>query len=376
LLDTLISQAPSFLLAAASFIGLLTVIVFIHEMGHFLVGRWCGARVDVFSIGFGREVWGWNDKHGTRWRVAWLPLGGYVKFTGDANAASMPDATAVRDETTFHGRPLWQRAAIVAAGPMANFILSIVLFAGVYSIVGKQIVAPVVSAVVKGSAAEKAGILAGDKILFLDGSKVVTFYDIPRLISDKQGVEISVKIERNAKELTLNVTPTTKEVKDGMGGKIKIGLLGVQRNINNGDVVYDRKNIIEAVSMGVTETWSIISQSLSYIKGMFVGSVSTDQLAGPVGIAQLTGNVATLGLTALVQLGAVLSISIGLINLFPIPMLDGGHLLYYLIEAVRGKALSPKVQEFGFMVGFAVVISLMLFATKNDILLRLNLFGN
>ena len=373
--NAFISHIPSFMLSAVSFIGLLTVIVFIHEMGHFLVGRWCGARVDVFSIGFGREIWGRNDKYGTRWRLAWLPLGGYVKFTGDANAASMPDATAVRDKTTFHGRPLWQRAAIVVAGPMANFLLSIVLFAGVYSIVGKQVVEPVVSALVKGGAAEKAGILAGDRIVSLDDTKVVSFYDIPRLISDKQGVEISVKVNRDGEDLIINVTPTAKEVNDGMGGKVKVGLLGIQRSLE-GSVTYERENVIDAIGLGIVETWSIITRSLSYIKGMLVGSVSTDQLAGPVGIAHLTGNVATLGFTALVQLGAILSISIGLINLFPIPMLDGGHLLYYLVEAVRGKALSQKTQEFGFMIGFAVVVSLMLFATKNDIFLRLNLFGN
>jgi len=375
LFNAFITQGPWILWSAASFIGLLTIIVFIHEMGHFLVGRWCGARVDVFSIGFGREIWGRYDKHGTRWRLAWLPLGGYVKFAGDANAASMPDAESRKDKTTFHGRPLWQRAAIVVAGPMANFLLAVVLFAGVYSLVGKQIVEPVISAVSKGSAAEKAGLLAGDRILSLDGMQVVSFYDIPRLISDKQGVEIPVKVARNGEELSLRVTPTAKEVDDGMGGKIKIGLLGVQRSIS-GNAVYERKNIIEAVGLGVTETWSIITRSLSYIKGMFVGTVSTDQLAGPVGIAHLTGNVATLGFVALVQLGAILSVSIGLINLFPIPMLDGGHLLYYLVEAVRGKALSQKTQELGFMVGFAVVVSLMLFATRNDLVLRLNIFGN
>ncbi|VAV91423.1 Intramembrane protease RasP/YluC, implicated in cell division based on FtsL cleavage [hydrothermal vent metagenome] len=375
MLEALISQAPGFMLAAISFIGLLTVIVFIHEMGHFLVGRWCGAKIDVFSVGFGREIYGWNDKHGTRWRVAWIPMGGYVKFSGDANAASMPDENAVKDPTTFHGRPLWQRAAIVAAGPMANFLLSIVIFAGIYTIVGKQMIEPIVSGLVKDGAAEKAGILAGDKIISIDGSKVVSFYDIPRLISDKQGVEVSVTVKRNGEEIKIGVTPTSREVNDGMGGKIDIALLGVQRSVN-GDVVYERKNIFQALVMGTTETWSIITRSLSYIKGMFVGTVSTDQLAGPIGIAQLTGNVASISFLALVQLGAILSISIGLINLFPIPMLDGGHLLYYLVEAVRGKALSQKAQEFGFMVGFAVVVSLMLFATKNDLFLRLGLFGS
>ena len=375
MLEFIISHAPGFLLSAVSFIGLLTVIVFIHELGHFMVGRWCGVRIDAFSIGFGREIVGWNDKYGTRWRLAWIPMGGYVKFAGDANAASMPDANALNDETTFHGSALWKRALIVVAGPMANFLLSIVLFAGVYSIVGKQYIEPVISGVVTNGAAEKAGLQAGDKIISIDGEKVVSFSDIPRLISDKQGVEVSVKIERNGEHRIIGVTPTVKEMGDGMGGKIKIARLGVQRIIGN-NLVYKRKNIIEAVGLGISETWAIITRSLSYMKGMFVGTVSTNQLAGPVGIATLTGTVAGLGITALVQLGALLSISIGLINLFPIPMLDGGHLLYYLVEAVRGKALSQKAQEFGFMVGFAVVVSLMLFATRNDLLFRLNIFGN
>jgi len=375
LLELIIGGAPGFLLSAVSFIGLLTVIIFIHELGHFMVGRWCGVRIDVFSIGFGREIFGWHDKHGTRWRMAWIPLGGYVKFAGDANAASMPDENAPKDPSSFHGSPLWQRALIVVAGPVANFLLAIVLFAGIYSTVGIPLIEPVVSSVINDGAAEKAGIKAGDKILSVDGSKVVSFSDIPRLISDKQGVEIPVRIERDGTEYKFNVTPTERVVKDGMGGTIKIALLGVQRKVD-GNVVYDRKNIVEALALGTTETWSIITRSLSYIKGMFVGTVSTDQLAGPVGIAKLTGTVAAIGFIALVQLGAVLSVSIGLINLFPIPMLDGGHLLYYAVEAVRGKALSKKTQEFGFMVGFAVVVSLMLFATKNDIFLRLNLFGS
>lgn len=374
LLNSIIGQAPYFLTALSAFVGLLTVIVFIHELGHFLVGRWCGARVDAFSIGFGREIFGWNDKHGTRWRFAWLPLGGYVKFAGDSNAASMPDEQATDDPTTFHGRPLWQRASIVLAGPMANFLLAIVLLSAIFMTVGKERIEPVVSTVIAGSAAEKAGIRPNDKIVRLDDTVINTFSDLPKYITDKAGVEIVATVIRDGREVILKVTPQATTVKDGMGGKIAIGRLGVSRKVVGNPLV--RLGPVEAVATASLETWSYITRSLSYIKGMIIGRVSTDQLAGPVGIAQLTGNVAQVSFVALVHLGAILSISIGLINLFPIPMLDGGHLLYYVIEAVRGKALSQKAQEVGFMVGFAVVVSLMLFATRNDLFIRNNWLGN
>jgi regulator of sigma E protease len=370
----MLSQAPTFLFTMAVFIAVLTVIVFIHEMGHFLVGRWCGARVDAFSIGFGREIFGWYDKHGTRWKISWLPLGGYVKFAGDANAASMGTQEASQDPTTFHGRPLWQRALIVVAGPVANFLLAIVLFTGLYSIVGVPDIPAVVSGIVPQSAAQDAGLKKGDRIIQIDGNKITSFSDISRNVADKKDVEISVVVVRDGQEITFKATPKGKVRKDGMGGKVEIGLLGVQRPI--GVLKYNRKNPAQAFSMAVGETWFVITKSLSYMKSMIVGRVGTEQLAGPLGIAKMTGKVAHFGFWPLVHLGAILSISIGLINLFPVPMLDGGHLMYYAIEAVRGKALSQRAQELGFMVGFALVISLMIFATKNDILLRTGWFSN
>ncbi len=376
MLDALISNGPTVLFSIATFIGVLTVIVFIHELGHFLVGRWCGVKVETFSIGFGKEVFGFNDKHGTRWRFAWLPLGGYVKFSGDANPASLSDGSETPAPHSLHGRPLWQRAAVVAAGPAANFLLAIAIFTGMYSIIGKPFLKPIASMVMAGSAAEKAGIVAGDIIVSVDNYKVVSFSDIPRLISDKSGVEVAVVVKRDGKEISLKATPKPRVVNDGMGGKVTIGLLGIQRSNKDGALVYNRKGPIEALGLGIYETWDVTARSLGYIKGMIVGDVSTKQLAGPLGIGKLTGNVAKQGFPNLLQLAALLSISIGLINLFPIPMLDGGHLMYYAIEAVRGKAMGQRAQEIGFMVGFAMVISFMLLATSNDLLFRFNIFGN
>ena len=364
----------SFLSVMVPFIGLLTVIVFFHELGHFLVGRWCGVRVEAFSIGFGREIFGWNDKHGTRWKIAWLPLGGYVKFAGDANAASMPDTTAAPEDESpdsFHAKPLWQRAAVVVAGPVANFILAIVIYTGLFSAIGVPVLPPVVDKVTVGSAAEKAGIQPGDRIVSIEGALIKSFTDIKRHISDKPGVEVKIVVERKGKELPLRVTPVETEISDGMGGKIKVGLLGIQRSSRG--LVYEKKSPVQAVITAVSETWNITSASLRYVRKMLIGEASTDQLAGPIRIAQVSGQVAAVSFAALLQLGAILSISIGLINLFPIPMLDGGHLLFYLVEAIRGKPLGPKAQEIGFKLGFALVITLMLVATWND-MSRINLF--
>ncbi len=366
MLDYIADNGVAFLTNAGAFIGVLTVIVFFHELGHFLVGRWCGVRVDVFSIGFGREIFGWNDKHGTRWKLAWLPLGGYVKFAGDANAASLPDPDAPAVEGTFHSKPLWQRASVIVAGPMANFILAIVIFAGLFFTVGQVMIKPLVGEVMKESAAEKAGLLSGDLILEIDGSKVVSFTDIPMIIANKYDVEIPVIVDRNGEKLTIMVTPSAAVVGNGMGRKMKIGRLGIRLPKINASI-FQRKGLGESIVLGTNKTWSIITGSLSSIKGMIVGTHNADQLAGPLGIAKLSGKVAKRGWFAIFELMAILSVSIGLINLFPVPMLDGGHLLYYTIEAVRGKALSQKVQEWGFMVGMVLVLSLMIFATKNDL---------
>lgn len=373
ILDTALAPILSFMSYALPFLAVLTVIIFIHELGHFLVARWCGVNVDTFSVGFGRELVGWTDRRGTRWKIGWLPLGGYVKFQGDANAASLQDAgQAPGRPGDFHGASVGRRAAIVAAGPAANFLLAIAIFTASFTLIGVPVSMPVIDEVRSGSAAEAAGLRPGDVIRRIDGRDIVSFTDIQRLVADRAGQELTIVIERNGQRLEVKATPQITEVPDGTGGTIRMGLLGISRNIAE-DLRYEKKDPGEAAVLAVQETWFVIERSLAYVKGVLLGRESADQLAGPLRIAQVSGQAAAISLAALFHLGAVLSVSIGLINLFPIPMLDGGHLLYYAIEVVRGRPLGQNAQELGFKVGLALVLMLMLVATWND-LLRLNLF--
>ena len=351
------------------FLLVMTIIVFFHELGHFAVARRFGVKVDTFSIGFGREIVGWTDRHGTRWKIGWLPLGGYVKFVDDENAASAPAAGArdCDDPGSFHCKPLWQRALIVAAGPLANFVLAIAIFAGMYSIAGVPVLEPVVHQVVPDSPAAKAGIRPGDRIVSIDGEKVESFLHISNIVALRAGEEVTIVVERNGARIPLKVRIGEREMPDGIGGKLRVGYLGVTHTAENG-IRYERKGPIEALALGAKSTWNIISGTMAYLKDMIVGRQSTEQLAGPIRIAQISQKAAETSWLALVQLAAVLSVSIGLINLFPIPMLDGGHLLYYAIEAIRGRPLSESAQEFGFRIGLALVLTLMLVATFNDIM--------
>ena len=351
------------------FLGVMTFIVFFHEFGHFIVARWCGVKIEAFSIGFGREIFGWNDKHGTRWKIAWLPLGGYVKFEGDENAASMPSEEVRRSasETSFYGKPLWQRALIVVAGPMANFLLAIAIFALTAMLIGVPVSDPVVDGVMENSAAAKAGLKPGDRFVSINGQPVKSFTDVRAIVSMRAGEKLKTVIERGGRRITVVLTPETREMPDGLGGKTRVGVIGVSHNLAK-DMRYVRKNPVEALSLGVKQTWRIISGTMVFLKRMVHGEAKSDQMAGPIRIAQYTSMAASVSFIMLVQLAAMLSVSIGLVNLFPIPMLDGGHLLYYLIEAVRGKPLGQSAQELGFKVGLALVLALMLATTFNDIL--------
>jgi len=353
----------------------LTIVVFIHEMGHFLVARWCGVRVDTFSIGFGRELFGFNDRRGTRWRLSAIPLGGYVKFTGDENAASMPDAAALEAlpeenrKGLFYFAPLWRRAAIVAAGPFANFILAIAVFAVLFATAGRPVSLPVVDSVVPDSPAEAAGIRPGDRIVAIDGSAIDSFAGIQRIVTLASGEELAITVERDGGRLELTATPERREVPDGFGGTQRVGVLGISRSIGAEEITYQRYGPAEAIVEGVEETGMIIERTLTYVKRLFTGRETVDQLSGPVRITQVSGVVASSGgVIALLHLTAILSVSIGLINLFPVPMLDGGHLVFYAIEAIRGRPLSPRMQEVGFRIGFALVIMLFVFVTFNDII--------
>jgi regulator of sigma E protease len=353
------------------FIAALTIIVFIHELGHFMVARWCGVAVEVFSIGFGREIFGWNDKHGTRWKVCWLPFGGYVKFEGDANPTSFPQASPESEMTrtagNFHGKPVWKRAAVVAAGPIANFILSILIFASVFAFVGIPVNEPRVGEVQPGSAAEKAGIKSGDLIAAIDGTKIESFGDIIKSVSFRGGELLHVTIDRNGTPLNLQVVAGTIEESDGFGGTTKRGLLGIFPPKVTSASPPRRLSLPDAISQGTSETWRIVSVTFKYLGKLVRGQESSKQIGGPVSIAKMAGDAASSGTMRFAIFIAFLSTSVGLINLFPIPMLDGGHLVYYAIETVSGKPLGKQAQEWGFRVGLSLVAMLMAFGFWNDL---------
>jgi regulator of sigma E protease len=366
------------------FLLVLTIVVFFHELGHFLIARACGIRVLVFSVGFGPELIGRNDRHGTRWKISAIPLGGYVKFFGDENAASVPDPSAIAQmseadrEVSFFHQPVAARAAVVAAGPIANFILAIAIFAGIFAIYGKESIAARVASVQPGSAAEAAGFLPGDLVLSIGGQPIESFGELQRIVVTNPGQPLSIVVERKGERKILTATPVLSEMKDGFGNVHRQGMLGITRApVGQGESAIKPVDLLTALRLGVQETWFVIDNSLSYLGRVVIGRESADQLGGPGRIAQIAGQVwqgglnnggLGGGLVAIIQLAAVLSVSIGLLNLFPIPLLDGGHLLFYAVEAVRGRPLSERAQELGFRIGLAVVVMLMIFATYNDIL--------
>ena len=350
------------------FVVVLSVLVFVHELGHFWVARRCGVKVEVFSIGFGREIFGWNDRHGTRWKVSWLPLGGYVKMFGDADAASAPSADVAEmspeeRKLSFFHKSLGQRTAIVVAGPAANFLLAIVLLAGMFVFVGQPFTPPDVGGVLPGSAAERAGIHPGDRIAAIDGSVIERFEDIQRIVQLNLDRPLSMTVERAGASLVLDVRPVVIEETDRSGNVMRIARLGIRGQ----GMAFKRHNPAEAVWRAVQETWNQTAGTMKALGQMIGGSRGTEELGGPIRIAKMSGEVAQGGIGSLLLFMAVLSINLGLINLFPIPMLDGGHLLLYAAEAVRGRPLPQQAVEYGFRIGFALVISLMVFATWNDL---------
>jgi regulator of sigma E protease len=355
------------------FLFVLTVVVFIHELGHFLVARWCGVKVRAFSIGFGKEIYGFDDRYGTRWRFAWIPLGGYVKFLDDENSASAPSKaileqlTPAEREGAFQTKPLAARAAIVSAGPIANFLLAIVIFAVTFTFVGVHVTAPRVDELVADGAAVAAGFKAGDLIVSIDGQPIETFADMQRIVSGSADRQLTFEVNRAGRIHTLQVTPARREISDRFGNKLRVGVIGIKRNATSQEWEYKRYGPIQSIGLGVRETYFIVSRTLSYLNDVIMGRESADQLGGPIRIAEVSGQVASVGFVPLLNLTAVLSVSIGLINLFPIPLLDGGHLLFYLIEAIRRRPLSERTQEIGFRIGLAVVLMLMMFATWNDL---------
>jgi len=351
------------------FLVVLSILVFVHEFGHYLVARYNGVGVDVFSIGFGPEVFGWNDKSGTRWKVSWFPLGGYVKMVGDADAASTPDHKALkkmneenRKRSLFY-KTVWQRIAVSAAGPLANYLFAIVLFSVLFATEGQRYTVPVIQGFQEGSAAEKAGFQVGDHIRDINGEPIDRFEDIMMIVQTHAGETLDVVINRNGHIQTLSVAPILSEIKDVFGHVHKVGLLGIKGS----EAGYIHRSWWNSWWYAAQEAFSMSWQTLKALGQIILGAKSADGLGGPLRIAQMSGEIAQSGFVDLIWFTALLSVNLGLINLFPVPMLDGGHLLFYFIEVLRGKPLSEKAQEWGFRLGFGLIIGLMILATWNDI---------
>ncbi|RDD62182.1 RIP metalloprotease RseP [Ferruginivarius sediminum] len=349
------------------FLVVLTVLVFVHELGHYLLARRNGVRVDVFSIGFGPEIFGRTDKAGTRWKFSLIPLGGYVKMFGDANAASQPgeagDVPPELQQYAFQYKRLRQRAWIVAAGPLANFLFAIVVLAGLFMIYGQPYTPPVVGQVQSDSAAAQAGIQPGDRIVAIDGASIERFEEVQRIVRLNPDSQLTIAVRRDGERVEVSARPTRTEVTDNFGNEHVIGLLGVTRS----GMEYRRHGPIRALLQAGEETAALTVGTLQAVGQIISGTRSAEELGGPIRIAQMSGEVADTGTVNLIWFMAVLSINLGLINLFPIPMLDGGHLLFYAIEAVRGRPLGERAQEYGFRIGLALVLTLMLFVTWNDL---------
>lgn len=360
--------SPGLLFTIISFLLVIGPLVFVHELGHYLVGRWCGIQADAFSIGFGRPIFGWTDKRGTRWKVGWLPLGGYVKFAGDMNAAGVPSAEwlmlpAEERARTFQAKPVWQRFLVVAAGPAANFLFAILLFMGIFAAVGQLKTLPVVGNVVAGTPAQQAGIRAGDRILAVDGTAMETFEDIGRYVSLRPGQPMDVELRRGEATFHLPITSAVEERTDQFNNKARVGVLGIESS----GVTIEKVPYGELPGLAVKQTWDMTKTMVLTLKQLIVGQRSIEELGGPLKVAQVSGQQASLGWLPVIWLMAVISINLGFINLLPVPMLDGGHLFFYLIEGVRRRPLEPKSQEWAFKAGLAALLMLMLMVTINDL---------
>ncbi|MGH6860939.1 MAG: RIP metalloprotease RseP [Phyllobacterium sp.] len=354
------------------FLIVLTVVVFVHEMGHYLVGRWCGIGVKAFSVGFGPEIIGFNDRSGTRWKLSAIPLGGYVKFAGDesvtsAVAADVETMSAAERAVAFHTQPVWKRAATVFAGPAFNILLTVAIFSVFFGLYGRMVADPMVAEVRPGGPAAIAGFQPGDRFVRVDGDKVETFADVQRHVSARAGDALDFVVERAGKEFHLTATPELLEQKDALGNSVKIAVIGVVNNQELGNFRRIEYGPLESVGQAVKESGFIIARTGQFFGRFFAGREDKCQLGGPVKIATMAGQAASQGVDWLIQLTAMLSIGIGLLNLFPLPPLDGGHLVFYAAEAVIGRPVKPAVQEIFFRAGFFLVLGFMGFVIFNDL---------
>jgi regulator of sigma E protease len=362
------------------FLAILSAIVFFHELGHYLVARRCGVKIDAFSLGFGPELWARVDSHGTRWRIAALPLGGYVKFHGDANVASVDagggaGAPSVDRRLSLAGQPLLNRAAIVVAGPVANFILAFVIFTGMFMAFGRAEHEARIGRVEANSPASAAGFQAGDLVKSIDGAPIKSFEGLQESTLMSTGLPMSFVVERQGHDVSLIATPKVTVVDQGVFGKRRMGHLGLASSADPKNTKIERCGLLTCAAWGAGQEWFIVKATGAYIGGVFAGRESTDQVSGLIGAAQMAGEMAKISLWELFSLAAWFSVSIGLMNLLPIPLLDGGHLVFYACEAALGRPLSERMQEIGLRIGIALVALLMVFTTSHDIL-RLVSSGN
>ncbi len=356
------------------FIILILVVVFIHEYGHYYFARKYGVGVTDFSIGFGKEIFGWNDKFGTRWKICWIPLGGYVRFFGDRNVFSQADQEELLKkynkedrEKLFVTKPLYQRSLIVFGGPLANFILAFLIFVFIYMFAGKDFTPAVISQVQEDSPAEISGMKDNDIIIEIDNKKVESILDVSKLITMSTSEYINFKISRYDQELLLKVKPNIVDAQDNLGNKIKRRMIGIKLSPHNDKINHVKLGPAQALYQSFNEVYFVTTSSLKYLGSMITGTGDSSQLGGPIRIAKISGQVAEFGLIPFITMMAYISISLGLINLFPIPMLDGGHLMFYAFEKILGRPLSQKTQEGFFRIGMFLLLSLMFFATFNDL---------
>ncbi len=356
------------------FLVLLTIVVFVHEYGHYYFAKRYGVGITDFSIGFGKELFGFNDKSGTRWKFCAIPLGGYVKFFGDRNVFSQAEQEEIlkkynKDDQykLFVTKPLYQRSLIVAAGPFANFLLAIVIFTLIYMFSGKDFTPAQISEVQENSPAYVEGLKSGDLIVSINAKKVNSITEVSTFINASTKEKIDIAVLRNNEEITFNITPKIFESVDSLGNKINKKIIGIKISPPDNKLNKQQLGPASALYYAIKETWFVIQASFDFVISMFKGKGDTTQLGGPIKIAKITGQVSQLGLIAFLSIMAYISISLGFINLFPIPMLDGGHLMFYAFEKILGRPLTQSTQESFFRIGLFLLVFLMLFTTINDL---------
>ena len=369
IIQNIIMYFPTVIQYFLAFAFLITVVVFIHELGHYSIGKWCGIGVETFSIGMGKQIWGKRDKSGTLWRIAILPIGGYVKFYGDEDPTGKKSYSSddkVNDQN-FHNKSVWKKIATTAAGPLFNFILAILIFSMIFLFRGESLVQPFIGDVVKGSPAYNSGLKTGDEIISVNGENIFSFNDLRDHVMQSSNEELSLTLIRDGSQIDISLVPEVVVAKDRFGSEYSSARIGVMGSQNPNHMELIRYGFFESFFRGTKETYNLSSKILVYLGNLISGRESIDQMGGPIKIVQISGEISKYGIIPLLALIAAISVNLGIINLLPIPVLDGGHLLYYSFEVLRGKPLSQKTQEIGMQIGMSLLIALMIFVTFLDI---------